>query len=141
MRWELIRVDEGSAEAEYLQVAHQLRQQIIDGQLAVGEQLPSSRAVKDEYGVGRATYGRALGELQRQGLVMVRKGNGAYVTAAPAVQVVEVGNGDRVGARPPTAAERDRLGTGLLSAVLVVTRADGRVEVHPASLTVCKVTC
>lgn len=132
-------VDDGSGESEYLQVARALRQQIIDGELEVGEQVPSSRTAKDAHGVGRTTWGRAVAELRRQGLVSVRKGQGAWVTARPAVRVVEVAAGDRVTSRAATEQERERLGTGPLTPVLVVTRADGRAEVHSAAVTVCLV--
>lgn len=132
-------VDDGSGESEYLQVARALRQQIIDGELEVGEQLPSSRSAKDEHQIGRTTWGRAVAELRRQGLVSIRKGQGAWVTARPAVKVVEVAAGDRVTSRAATEGERERLGTGPLTHVLVVTRADGEVEVHSAAVTVCLV--
>lgn len=137
----MISVDDRSSEPEYLQVARQLRERIISGELPVGGQLPSSRAVQAEFGVGRVTWGRAVDQLRAQGLVAVRKGQGVWVTARPAVQVLEVTIGDRISARVPTEDERGRLGAGLLSPVLVVTRADGRQEVHPAAVTVCSVTC
>jgi DNA-binding transcriptional MocR family regulator len=129
-----------SGEAEYLQVARKLRQQIIDGEIAVGEQLPSSREARDVHGVGRPTWARAVTELRRQGLVAVRKGQGAWVTARPAVQVVDVGPGDRVATRAAAAGERERLGTGPLTPVLVITRAGGAVEVYSGAVTVCLVT-
>ena len=132
-------VDDGSGESEYLQVARTLRQQIIDGQFDVGEQLPSSRSAKERHGIGRTTWGRAVAELRRQGLVSIRKGQGAWVTARPAVRVVEVTEGDRVAARPATEDERRRLGTGPLTPVLVVTRAGGETEVHSGAVTVCLV--
>jgi DNA-binding transcriptional regulator YhcF (GntR family) len=134
-----VKVEDRSGEPEYLQLARSLRQRIIDGELPVGEPLPSSRAVKEMHGIGRTTYGRAVSELRKQGLVAIRRGQGAWVTARPAVQVVEVAAGDRVAARPATQDERERLGASLLTPVLVVTRASGEVEVHSAAVTVCQV--
>jgi DNA-binding GntR family transcriptional regulator len=96
--------------------------------------------VKDNHGIGRATWGRAVAELRRQGLVSVRRGQGAWVTSRPAVQVVEVRAGDRVTARAATQEEREQLGTGLLTPVLVVTRAGGETQVYPAAVTVCLMT-
>lgn len=141
-RCELISVDvDGrSGEAEYLQVARQVRDQIISGKLPVGERLPSSRTMQAA-GVGRVTWMRALAELESQGLVTIRKGQTAWVTSRPAVVVVEVRAGDRIAARAATEDERGTLGAGRLSPVLVITRADGAVEVHPAAVTVCSVTC
>lgn len=140
LRGELVRVEDGTGEAEYLQLARTLRQRIIDGELAVGDPLPSSRAARDEHGIGRATWGRAVAELRKQGLVSIRKGQGAWVTARPAVQVVEVAAGDRVAARAATEEERESLGTGRLTPVLVVIRAGGATEVYSAPVTVCLVT-
>lgn len=136
----VITVDGASGEAEYLQVARQLRQAIINGDVAVGDQLPSSRAVQAEHGIGRVTWGRAVAELRRQGLVAIRKGQGTWVMARPAVRVVKVTTGDRVAARAATEEERGRLGAGMITPVLVVTRADGSVEVHSAAVTVAAVT-
>lgn len=135
-----MEVDSESGEPQYLQLARQVRQRIIDGSLEVGEPLPSSREVLARHGVGRATWGRAVAELRRQGLVSVRRGQGAWVTARPAVRVVALGPGDRVSARAAAEGERESLGAGLLTPVLVVTRADGSREVHDGAVTVCLVT-
>ncbi len=137
--WSGVQIEDGTGEAEYLQLARALRQQIIDGQLPVGEPLPSSRTARDAHGIGRATWGRAVAELRKQGLVSVRKGQGTWVTARPAVRVVEVAAGDRVAARAASETEREDLGAGLLTPVLVVTRAAGGTEVYSAAVTVCAV--
>lgn len=128
---------EQNGEAEYLQLVRLVRQQIISGEVAVGDQLPSSRVLKEEHGIGRATWGRAVAELRKQGLVAVRRGQGAWVTARPAVRTVELGSGDRVTSRAATGDERERLAVGPLTPVLVVTRAGGETEVYPAAVTVC----
>jgi len=44
--------------------------------------------------------------------------------------------GDRVIARMPTEQERERLSTGHITPVLIVTRANGRVEPYNAAVTV-----
>ena len=43
---------------------------------------------------------------------------------------------DRVIARMPTEEERDRLSTGDITPMLIVTRADGSVEPYNAAVTV-----
>jgi DNA-binding transcriptional regulator YhcF (GntR family) len=136
-----VKIEGGSGEAEYLQLARAIRQEIIDGKLPVGEPLPSSRSMKELHGIGRATWGRAVAELKQQGLIAVRKGQGAWVAARPAVQVVEIAAGDRVASRAATEDERTRLGAGLLTPVLVVTRASGATEVYSAAVTICQATC
>lgn len=133
-------VDAESGEPEYLQIARRLRQQIIEGELPVGTPLPSSRQVKAQHGIGRQPWMRAVAELRQQGLVTMRKGLGAWVAARPSVSQVEIGAGDRVAVRSATEAERARLHTGLLTPVLVITRASGETEVHSGAVTVCLVT-
>lgn len=132
-------VDGGAGEPEYLQIARRLRQQIIDGELPVGTPLPSSRQAQAEHGIGRQPWMRAVAELRRQGLVTMRKGLGVWVAARPAVNQVGLRAGDRVSVRPATEHERRALQTGLLTPVLVVTRADGETEVHNGAVTVCLV--
>lgn len=132
-------VDAQAGEPEYLQIARRLREQIISGELLVGTPLPSSRQAKAEYGVGRQPWMRAVAELRAQGLVTIRKGLGAWVSARPSVSQVEIGPGDRVAVRAATEAERRELQLGLLTPVLVITRASGETEVRSGAVTVCLV--
>jgi GntR family transcriptional regulator, transcriptional repressor for pyruvate dehydrogenase complex len=53
----------------YLQVAQQLREAILDGTLAGGQELPSERELTERFGVARTTVREALRALQAQGLV------------------------------------------------------------------------
>lgn len=136
-----MQVNPDAGESLYLQVARLLRQDIIEGRLEVGDPVPSGREVYERFGIGRNTYSRAIHELKREGLLAVRAGIGTYVTARPALKVVEIGPGDQVAARAPTDDERDRLGISLLVPVMTVMRADGSTEVHSAAVTVARVTC
>lgn len=128
-------IDPHGGERVYLQVARAIRQQIIEGRLQLGERLPSARAVRERHGVGREPYGRALALLRLEGLIAVRSGMGAYVTARPRLQVVALEPGDEIGFRAPDEGERARLGIGPLTAVAVVTRAGGAVEVYSQAVT------
>lgn len=131
-------VQHESGEAIYLQIARAIRQQIVDGTLKVGQPLPSGREVRERYGIGRYTYGRAVEVLKREGLVVTRPGDGTYVLKRPALTIVRLGAGDSVSARSPTEAEREQYGITLITPVIVVTRADGREEVHSASVTIAR---
>lgn len=136
----VLRIQEGSGEAHYLQVARQLREQIIAGKLPVGEQLPSSRTVSERHGIGRITWGRALGQLQAEGLVMRRGGIGMFVASRPSLTTVDIGPDDTVTARAPAEEERERLSLGPLVPVLVVHRAGGGTETYDAAVTLLRVT-
>jgi DNA-binding transcriptional regulator YhcF (GntR family) len=116
-----MRVDYESGEKVYLQIARAIRDRIISGELPVGAQIPSGNQMKQEWGVNRLTGAQAIEELRR---------------AMPVLQVVALRPGDRVIARMPSEEERERLSTGHITPVLIVTRADGRVEAYNAAVTV-----
>jgi DNA-binding GntR family transcriptional regulator len=132
-----VNIDYDSGEPVYLQIARLLRDQIIQGELRVGAQLPSGNEMQASGGVTRVTYQHAVDQLRDAGLVVTRAGKGTFVVAVPMLQVVDLSAGDEVTARMPTEAEREQLDTGL-SPVLVVTRADGSEEVFSAAVTVCQ---
>lgn len=131
-----MRIDPEAGESLYLQLARQIRDRIISGDLPVGEPIPSARTVLAEFGIGRNTYSHAVRELKRQGLVAVRPGQGVYVITRPELRAVGLRPGDRVSARMPDDEERARLGTGYLTPLLVIVHADGSQEAHSAAVTV-----
>ncbi len=66
----------------YEQVADQLRQLIMSGELSPGERLPNETLLAREFGVSRATVREALRVLAAQNLLRTAKGagGGSYVT-------------------------------------------------------------
>ena len=60
------------------QIASRLRQAIIDGELALGSQIPEE-SLAQSFGVSRTPVREALGQLQLQGLVQVRPQVGSFV--------------------------------------------------------------
>ncbi len=64
----------------YMQLAGQLREQIVDGQIAAGEALPSERDLCDILGASRVTIRKAIELLIEEGLLSRRQGSGTYVT-------------------------------------------------------------
>ena len=63
----------------YIQIADQIREQILAGEVEPGEQLPSERDLAATLGVSRPTVREALIALEVAGLVEVRVGVGAFV--------------------------------------------------------------
>ena len=131
-----VRIDYDSGERVYLQIVRIIRDLIINGELPVGTQIPSGAQMKRQWGVNRLTGAMAVEELRKAGLVVTKPGVGTFVAATPSRQMITVYPGDQVIARMPTEEERARLGTGYLTPVLVVTRADGQVEPYNAAVTV-----
>lgn len=68
-----------SAVPLYHQVFGILRQRIVDGVYAVGDQLATEDVLADEFDVSRATVRQAVGELVSQGLVTRKQGRGTFV--------------------------------------------------------------
>ena len=66
----------------YEQVADQLRELILGGELPRGERLPNENALARDFGVSRATVREALRVLAAQNLIATAKGagGGSYVT-------------------------------------------------------------
>lgn len=69
-------------ELVYLQVAAQLRESILEGEFAPGQQLPAERELAERLGVGRASVREALRALQAQGLVTGGRGAPARLVVA-----------------------------------------------------------
>ena len=71
------------AELLYLQVARTLREEILAGDPAPGERLPSEAALAERFGVARTSVREALRVLVSQGLVRTQRGatGGSTVTA------------------------------------------------------------
>lgn len=64
----------------YEQVVDQLERLILDGEIDIGEKLPSESDLAAAFGVGRRPVREALQVLSTKGLVTIRQGDGAYVT-------------------------------------------------------------
>jgi GntR family transcriptional regulator len=73
-------INTGSNTPIYQQITDQVRLAVTTGTLAVGEQLPSVRALAEELVVNPNTVARAYGELMREGLLESRSGRGVFIT-------------------------------------------------------------
>lgn len=70
-------------------IANDLRDQIEQGVLAPGQQLPSGPALIARYGTSAQTVQNAIDLLKAEGVVVSRVGAGVYVRAAPQPQRIE----------------------------------------------------
>jgi GntR family transcriptional regulator len=78
------RVDGRSGVPPYLQLVQQVRQALRMGVLGVGDQLPTVREVVAEVAVNPNTVLKAYRDLEREGLVEARAGQGTFVRQRPA---------------------------------------------------------
>lgn len=102
----LIRVDPASDRPLYAQIADSVRGDLASGLIAVGRTLPPAREIATGLGINVHTVLRAYQQLRDEGLVDLRRGRGAVVTAA-AAELAELHRGARA-----LAAHAQRLGIG-----------------------------
>ena len=63
----------------YLQIADELRSQILDGGLQADDKMPSEPELMTDYGVSRIVVRQALDVLRTEGLIVKQQGRGSYV--------------------------------------------------------------
>lgn len=77
-------IDPGAATPLYQQVALDIRQKILAGEMAVGSQLPPHRELAVQYDVSMITINKALSGLVSEGILHSRVGRGTFVALRPA---------------------------------------------------------
>ncbi|EOM75877.1 GntR family transcriptional regulator [Rhodococcus rhodnii] len=86
----LFRIDHSSAIPLAEQIAGAIRGALARGELTPGDRLPTARTLANSVDVGLHTVLRAYAVLRDEGLIEVRRGRGATVTAAADSAHVEV---------------------------------------------------
>ena len=74
-----LTVDPSSGFPVYRQIMDQVRRMIVAGRLASGEKLPSIRDLAATLQINPLTVGKAYTELERSGIIEMRRGLGMYV--------------------------------------------------------------
>ncbi len=77
-----IIINHNSKIPTYMQIAGQIKQEILTGELAMASVLPSERALAQLLGVHRNTVSKAYAELKSEGVISSRRGVGYIVTEA-----------------------------------------------------------
>lgn len=71
--------------ALWIAIADTLKEEIATGRRRAGDRLPTEAELSERFGVNRHTVRRALAQLADEGLVTSRRGAGAFVASAPAL--------------------------------------------------------
>ena len=74
-----IIISNSSGEAIYEQIVSQIKSQIMSGELAEGDALPSMRALAQSLRISVITTKRAYEELEREGFIVSQTGRGSFV--------------------------------------------------------------
>ena len=76
----LVNLDPRDARPLYLQIMDEVRRALVTGSLRPEDPLPSVRELASELAVNPRTVSQAYGELEREGVVYVRRGQGTFVS-------------------------------------------------------------
>ena len=104
-----VRLDEKDARPLYVQIMDEIRRALVRGTLQPEDALPSVRELAVELVVNPRTVSQAYQELEREGVVYVRRGQGTFV--APDAQ--------------PDRQERRALALGVARRALLDARRNG----------------
>ena len=85
----LLRIEPTSATPIYRQIADQIRDQVVSGQLKASQQMPSVRQLAEELAVNQNTILKVYNELCREGLLKMERGSGTFVADIPATRKEE----------------------------------------------------
>ena len=86
----------------YLQLVEQVKHAIETGALRAGDQLPSIRPLAEELVINANTVAKAYRELEREGVVELRQGAGAFIANTARARQ---GGSDKVRGGRPLVAE------------------------------------
>ena len=78
----LISVDPNDTRPLYVQIVDEVRRALVLGTLGVDEPLPSVRQLAGDLRINPNTVSQAYRELERDGVVEVRRGQGTFVVKA-----------------------------------------------------------
>jgi GntR family transcriptional regulator len=123
-------LDGTSGVPAYLQVVQQVKRALRLGVLHPGEQLPTAREVVAELAINPNTVLKAYRELEREGLVVSRPGQGTFVrsalTPAPPADLARLRAGLMAWLRDAREAGLDR--EGVLALIMATFRESENAE-------------
>lgn len=116
----LVNIDPNDGRPLYLQIMDEVRRAIVVGTLRAEDPMPSVRELASELVVNPRTVSQAYHELEREGVLYVRRGQGTFVSPA-----MKRGGGERrrglvrdVAKRALLEARRNGLGAEELVAMI-----------------------
>jgi len=84
-----IKIDFRSSSPIYVQIMEQIRQQVANGELKLGDQLPTVRQLATDLRVNFNTVARAYRLLDEAGLISTQHGRGTYIWEQPSEETLQ----------------------------------------------------
>ena len=84
-----LSLDFRSPEPIYLQIARQIEQMVVKGELKLGDQLPTVRELATELRINFNTVGRAYRVLDDSRLISTQRGRGTYIWEEPTEGMIQ----------------------------------------------------
>lgn len=79
----IITIDEQNPVPIFQQIIRQVKMRVVSGELGAGSSIPSIRELAVRLSVNPNTVGKAFRELEREGIIVMKRGVGAFVTETP----------------------------------------------------------
>ena len=76
----ILKIDKSNEETLHSQICDQVRRQILNGTLPENYRLPSTRQLKDQYGISRNVFLIAFEQLIAEGFLVTKHGDGTFVS-------------------------------------------------------------
>ena len=122
----LVNLDPRDARPLYLQIMDEVRRALVVGTLRPEDPLPSVRELAADLAINPRTVSQAYGELERDGVVYVRRGQGTFV--APGARPDREALGRAVAKRALLEARRNGLGAEELMTIIREVTAEEEGE-------------
>lgn len=78
-----VKIDPDDSEPVYQQIARDIREQILSGEIPPRRAVPSARTLHEELDVSYTTVARAMKIVKNEGLVEFVRGKGLFVVDNP----------------------------------------------------------
>ena len=124
-----LHLDHHSGEPIYRQVVEQVKYRVASGQLEPGQQLPSIRALAGQLKINPRTVVKAYEQLQHAGLVIMRHGQGVFVTAARETLPAAAREKALADLARRLLAEASRMGATPEETIAIIEQVAGQMEV------------
>ena len=128
----LVNLDPRDARPLYLQIIDEVRRALVVGALRPEDPLPSVRELASELVVNPRTVSQAYRELEREGVVYVRRGQGTFVAPDAGAGRDEERRALARGVAKRALIEARRSGLGVEELVMIIREVAAEEEGEPA---------